>query len=176
MMAGLPKYGHGGHFMPHLLSTIITCPYLDTGRGKSISEDYHFLLHHVSSSSLSSSSWWSSEEGQGPIVGNQFSGAGFTALVCVHKRRREGNKSWCCRNIKPTTQIIVNFMLYWWKNTICIYYYLPVMFAIVSIWKTISQILKHLILIIHVPVWPSLACFQQTQGHRKAAIGHDPSD
>ena len=35
---------------------------------------------------------------------------------------------------------------------------------------------KHLILIIHVPVWPSLACFQQTQGHRKAAIGHDPSD
>ena len=56
MMTGLPKYGHGGHFMPHLLGTIITCPYLDTGRGKSISEDYHFLLHQVSSSSLSSSS------------------------------------------------------------------------------------------------------------------------
>ena len=108
MITGLLKYGHGGHFMPHLLGTIITCPYLDTGRGKSISEDYHFLLHHVSSSSLSSSSWWSSEVGQGPIAANQFSSAGFTTLVCVHNRRREGNNRWCCRNIKLTTQIIAN--------------------------------------------------------------------
>ena len=108
MMTGLPKYGHGGHFMPHLLGTIITCPYLDTGRGKSISEDYHFLLHHVSSSLLSSSSWWSSERGTRTNRSNQFSTAGFTALVCVHKRRREGNNRWCCRNIKPTTQIIIN--------------------------------------------------------------------